>query len=200
MDKMSTKQRILYAALDMFSEKGYDGVSVDQIAEAVGIKGPSLYHHYKSKEDILNALIGLFESYYYDAFGDASAIDRFPASADELIDESMRKISFTVHDPQIRKVRKLLAMEQFRSPRLSALTTKHHLTGIEKMYSLIFERMMQDGSLKENDPKLLALEFVAPVTVLLHICDREPEREDEILKRIDKHLRHFAQIYGTNNK
>ena len=51
---MSTKDKILEEALTLFAEKGYDGTGVDQIAEAVGIKAPSLYKHFKGKEDILN--------------------------------------------------------------------------------------------------------------------------------------------------
>ena len=58
---MSTKQRILDEALTLFAEKGYDGTGVDLIAERVGIKGPSLYKHYKGKEEILNALIDVAE-------------------------------------------------------------------------------------------------------------------------------------------
>ena len=47
---MHTKQRILREALRLFSQKGYDAVSVEQNANAVGIKAPSLYKHYKSKQ------------------------------------------------------------------------------------------------------------------------------------------------------
>ena len=46
---MSTKERILDAALTLFAENGYDGTSVEQIANIVGIKAPSLYKHYKGK-------------------------------------------------------------------------------------------------------------------------------------------------------
>ena len=55
MKDMPTKERILYAALDLFSKKGYDGVGVDLIAENAGLKGPSLYRHYKGKEDIFSS-------------------------------------------------------------------------------------------------------------------------------------------------
>ncbi len=58
-DAMSTKERILDEALTLFSQNGYDGTSVEQIAEKVGIKAPSLYKHFRGKEDILNAIIGL---------------------------------------------------------------------------------------------------------------------------------------------
>lgn len=61
---MSTKDRILDEALTLFSENGYDGTSVEQIAEKVGIKAPSLYKHFKGKEDILNAIIDNAEARY----------------------------------------------------------------------------------------------------------------------------------------
>ena len=51
------KNEILDAAEILFTEKGYDNTSVTDIMNAVGIAKGTLYHHYKSKEDILNALI-----------------------------------------------------------------------------------------------------------------------------------------------
>ena len=63
MKDMTTKERILYAALALISEKGYDGVGVDLIAESAGLKGPSLYRHYKGKEDIFHSLIDMVDSY-----------------------------------------------------------------------------------------------------------------------------------------
>ena len=54
---MDTKKKILDVALTLFSEKGYGNVYVGQIAEGVGIKAPSLYKHYKSKQDIFEAIL-----------------------------------------------------------------------------------------------------------------------------------------------
>ena len=70
---MRTKERILREALRLFSQKGYDAVSVEQIAGAVGIKAPSLYKHYKSKQDIFNAI---FEetAKLYGAFTDSISV------------------------------------------------------------------------------------------------------------------------------
>ena len=66
---MSTKEKILDAALTLFAENGYNGTSVEQITKAVGIKAPSLYKHFKGKEDILNALIDSAEVRYEEMFG-----------------------------------------------------------------------------------------------------------------------------------
>ena len=46
---MNTREKILLEALRLFSQRGYDAVSVEQIAQAVGIRAPSLYKHYKGK-------------------------------------------------------------------------------------------------------------------------------------------------------
>ena len=75
---MSTKEKILDAALTLFAENGYDGTSVEQIANIVGIKAPSLYKHYKGKEDILNALIDSAEVRYEEMFGSENNIGKLP--------------------------------------------------------------------------------------------------------------------------
>lgn len=57
---MTTKQKILNEALTLFSEKGYSAVYVGDIAGAVGIKAPSLYKHYKSKQAIFDSCVEVF--------------------------------------------------------------------------------------------------------------------------------------------
>ena len=77
---MSTKEKSMNAALTLFAENGYDGTSVEQIAGIVGIKAPSLYKHYKGKEDILNALIDSAEARYEEMFGSEKNIGKVPQS------------------------------------------------------------------------------------------------------------------------
>ena len=52
----STKDRILDIALDLFTEKGFDGTSLREIAEKLGVTKAALYYHFASKDDILMAL------------------------------------------------------------------------------------------------------------------------------------------------
>ncbi len=196
MNNMPTKQRILYSALNLFSEKGYDGVGVDLIAENAGIKGPSLYRHYKGKEDIFNSMMDMVTSHYEEGFRLNQNSKEFPESMDELIENSLEKIKFTMHDEIVGKVRRILAMEQFRSERMAKLATKYHLENQQQMYTEIFSELMKKAILKKDDPELLALEFVSPVSLLIHSYDRQPEREEEILDKIRKHFEHFAKIYS----
>ena len=54
---MNTKERIVKEALTLFSKHGYQGTSVKNIADAVGIKDSSLYKHFKSKKEIFDTIV-----------------------------------------------------------------------------------------------------------------------------------------------
>ena len=192
---MSTKQRILDEALTLFAENGYDGTGVDLIAERVGIKGPSLYKHYKGKEEILNALIDAAEERYEEYFGSEKHIGKLPQSREEFIKVTMERISFTMRDPVIRKMRMLLVQEQFRNERISEVTTRHQLDGIQSMFAKIIKGMMDEGIVKNDDPELLAVELTAPAVLQIARSDRQPQYEEECMEYIEKHLRHFCKVY-----
>ena len=147
---MSTKEKILETALTLFAENGYNGTSMEQIAQDVGIKAPSLYKHFKGKEDILNTLIDTAENRYEENFGSDKNIGKIPNSIDEFIHETVEKIRFTMSDPMIRKMRIFLVQEQFRNERLAEITTRHQIEGIQKMYQAIIEGMMQKGILAKR--------------------------------------------------
>ena len=192
---MSTKQRILDEALTLFAENGYDGTGVDLIAERVGIKGPSLYKHQKGKEEILNSLIDAAEERYEEYFGSEKHIGKLPQSREEFIKVTMERISFTMRDPVIRKTRMLLVQEQFRNERISEVTTRHQLDGIQRMFAKIIKGMMDEGIVKNDDPELLAVELTAPAVLQIARSDRQPQYEEECMEYIEKHLRHFCKVY-----
>ena len=192
---MSTKEKILDAALTLFAKNGYDGTSVEQIANIVGIKAPSLYKHYKGKEDILNALIDSAEERYEVMFGSEKNIGKVPQSREEFIKVTMERISFTMRDPIIRKTRMLLVQEQFRNERISEATTRHQLDGIQRMFAKIIKGMMDEGIVVKDDPKLLAAELTAPAVLQIARSDRQPQCEEECMEYIEKHLQHFCRVY-----
>lgn len=198
--RLTTKEKILFAALDLISQKGYDGVGVDLIAEHAGLKGPSLYRHFKGKEDIFNSMLDMLESYYEKEFAEAEGERHLPENLSELIQISLQKIDFTMHDEIIQKTRRLLAMEQFRNPRVARLTTRHHLEKLQALYAVLFAKLMEKGMLKRDNPEVLALSFVAPVTLLIHIYDRQPEREAEVMEKIQEHFAHFVKTYENGEK
>ena len=191
-----TKDRILDEALVSFAENGFKGTNLRDFAAGMGLSKSALYSHYESKEAIWNALIDKMEAYYSERFGSPENMPDVPKSCDELLGLVMHMVDFTIHDERIILTRKLLLTEQFHDERVRKLATAHFLNGTKAIYRRIFKKMMENGLLKRDDPEMLAFAFTAPVTALIHCCDREPEKESEIMEQIEAFAKHFIRIYG----
>ena len=192
----TTKEEILNAALTVFAQKGYEGALLRDISASLGITKPALYKHFESKEALWNAMIDSAQRYYSEHIGLISDIP-IPDDWEEFRELSLRQINFTLHDKTVRCVRRLLMKEQFRDERIGTLVTRHFVTDIEERFTKVFAGMMEKGLVKFSDPALLAFEYTAPVTVMIHYCDREPDKEPEIIKKIEAHIRQFTVDHKT---
>ena len=195
-----TKERILTAALEMFSQKGYAGTNIRELSASLGLVKSGVYKHYESKEGIWNALLDQMIAYYGERFGSAEQLPPAPDSLEGLVDMTMRMVNFTVRDERIVMTRKVLALEQFRDARARELATKHFLTGLTDMFARIFKGMMEKELLRQDDPEMLAFAYTAPISALIHLCDREPKRTEEALAQVEAFSRHFIKTYGIRNK
>lgn len=193
----STKTRILEAALVSFAENGYKGTNLRDLAAQLGLSKSALYRHFDSKEAIWNAVLDMMEAYYRDAFGSPENAPPAPDSLDGLLAMTMQMLDFTMHDPKVILTRRLLLVEQFRDERARRLATLHFLTGTKDIYARVFAQMMANGLLKQDDPEMLAFAYTAPITALLHLCDREPEKEKDIIRQLEAFVRHFIETYGV---
>ena len=192
----TTKEKILDAALVSFAENGYKGTNLRDLAAGMGLSKSALYRHYESKEDIWNAVFDQMEAYYVSRFGSPEKMLPAPKSCEELITMTMRMLDFTMHDKRIILTRRLLLTEQFRDERVRHFATLHFLNGTKEIYTKIFAEMMENGILKKDDPDMLAFAYTAPITALIHFCDREPEKEPEILQQMEGFVKHFIKMYG----
>ena len=206
---MNTKKRILDEALTLFSENGYGNVYVAQIAEAVGIKAPSLYKHYKSKQDIFNAILDEMKKSYdkqasmlnisgEDAVSDAEVYSDI--GEDELVRMATGLFLYFLHDEYAQKFRKMLTIEQFRDSELAHLLTKEYADDPLSYQSAMFSMLCEKGVLRKYDPNVMALHFYAPIYFLLTVCDREPQRETESTEILKRHIRQFSRVYGKGEK
>ena len=114
-----TKERILEAALEMFSQKGYAGTNIRELSASLGLVKSGVY--------------------------------------------------------------------------------KHFLTELTDIFTRIFTSMMDKGLLRKDDPEMLAFAYTAPISALIHLCDREPERAEEAIRQAEAFSQHFIQIYGQKD-
>ena len=194
----TTKEKILDAALVCFAENGYKGTNLRDLAAEIGLSKSALYRHYDSKEAIWNVLLDRMEAYYSDHFGSPDRLPEPPGSCDALLSLVMRMVDFTIHDEKIVLMRKLLFTEQFHDDRVKELATEHFLNRTKAVFQSIFEKMTENGLLKKEDPELLAFIFSAPITTLIHYCDRAPEKEAEIRSSMEVFVKHFIKMYGRS--
>ena len=194
-----TKERILAAALEMFSQNGYAGTNIRELSASLGLVKSGVYKHFESKEAIWNALLDQMIAYYGEHFGSAEHLPPVPDSLDGLVDLTMGMVNFTVHDERIIMTRKVLTLEQYRDVRARELATKHFLTGLTDMFTHVFTGMMDKGLLRRDDPKMLAFAYTAPISALIHLCDREPEKTEEAIRQVGAFSRHFVKIYGAQD-
>ena len=194
-----TKEKILTAALKLFSEKGYNGTNVRELSNELGLVKSALYKHYGSKEAVWHALLDSMETYYSERFGSESNLPPVPDSTDELLAMTMDMVTFTVNDENIKMTRKVLMTEQFRDSRIRDLATKHFLIGTKQIFVHIFAGMIERGLLREDDPDMLAYEYTAPITVLIHLCDREPKKIPEAMTQVENFCRRFIELHKSTS-
>ena len=195
-----TKERILSAALEMFSKNGYAGTNIRELTASLGLVKSSMYRHFESKEAIWNTLLDEMAAYYASRFGSPANLPPVPESPEELVQLTLRLVDFTVHDEKIIMTRKLLSIEQFRDPRARELATKHFLTGLRDMFSRLFAGMMEKGLLRRDDPGMLALAYTAPISSLIRLCDREPDKTEWALGQIEAFAHHSISVYGIRKQ
>ena len=200
MVRGNTKQEILDAALELFSLQGFEATSISQIAGAVGIRKASLYSHFESKQAILDAIVkevlAQYEEHSLFARADwAKDTGILPQTADDAVQMIQGQIRYILHDPAISRGRKMLVIEQFRNRPLAGLQTKQNYSDVLRYFTGLMKQLIRQGVLAEDDPEIMAAQFCLPISVWINLCDREPDRESEVMELVEKHIRQFFRLY-----
>jgi AcrR family transcriptional regulator len=108
----STRERILDVALELFTDQGFDGTSMREIAARLGISKPAIYYHFASKEEILMALHMRLHDFGKAALArladQAVTLESWGSLLDEVLDQMLaqRKI-FLMHERNQAALEKL---------------------------------------------------------------------------------------------
>lgn len=194
---MSTGERIVYEALVLFSKKGYSDVYVAEIASAVGIKTPSLYKHFKSKQDIFDECVKFFYRRMEDAITKNNADNAFTnISTDELIEKGCGMFEFYLDDEVAKMFRRMLMIGRYNNEQLNEIYEKIFIVDAIKYEEDIFSKLIEDKKMKVFDPHVLALQFYGAVCILLQKCDMHPYLKEEGLKELRLTVSQFCKSYG----
>ena len=200
MDRGNTKQEILETSLELFSVQGFEATSISQIASAVGIRKASLYSHFENKQAILDALVkDVLEQYaahsIFEKTNWENDSDNLPRTPDAAVHMILGQVRYILHDPTISRARKMLTIEQFQNPELAKLQTKQNYSDVLGYFTGLMKRLIRQSVLAEDDPEIMAAQFCLPISTWINLCDREPEREPEVMDLVEKHIRQFFKVY-----
>lgn len=206
-NEVSTKEKFVIEALRLFSEKGYEAVSVAEIASAVGCSAPALYKHYKSKKQLLEAVIEAsnrgfetqMEVMHFDFNSDKNDREIFINMTEE--DEIKRlqdMVSYVIHNWFSQAFRKLCTVEQFHMKELSEAYDLRYVDFPINQYEKIFELWIESGKMKPGNARAMAALYVGYPMLVIGICDRDPQKEEECMKKIEEHIREFNKRFRNS--
>lgn len=200
----STRQTIINHALSLFSQRGYDGVSMREIAASVGIKASSIYNHFASKEDIFNSIINEMSKRYYEMAmtnqvpqGDLNDVVNayVQVTTEALVQIARKMLLFMIKDDFALKYRKLLTIEQYRSEKAGNAYQSFFIDGALMFEANLFKEMIDRGVFIECDPKIMAYHFYGPIFLMINKYSQKELLEEEALAVVSKHVEQFSKIY-----
>ena len=147
--KVDTRQRILDVALDLFTEQGYDGTSLRQIAEQLSITKAAIYYYFESKEDILMALHMRLHEFGREAL---LIIGETPVTL-ELWEQLLNQIL-----GQMMSQRKIFLMHERNQAVLEKLHREDHEAEHEDIQNQ-FRRVLNDAGVPLRDRVRMAASF-----------------------------------------
>ena len=201
-DNMTTKEKIFDVSIDLFSQHGFDGVSVRQIAGEVGIKESSIYNHYKSKESIMDDIL----SYYIQEM----TAEEIPlAQASRNLDvgfEYFYKAGLDLYisklsEDKMMKITRILLIESYHNEKIKNFVKIAIIDGAVKGWMDLFDLMKEKKLIRSDcDTIQLAKSFFYYGLFLLieHFIINYPEDDKEFLKDLaEKSQKHMELIYNS---
>ena len=190
----NTKQLILKASMELFSEYGYKAASVRKIAAKVGIRESALYNHFINKEEIFTAVAATLFSTPTSAKQSELSIAERAKAGKKFLFSFIVGYKLMTFDAKNERLFRILMIELLQNKTIrDSFKSEFHANNI-KMLSEAFFVMMQEDLIRSGDPKLMAMEFLSPLfylrlQVTLLKIDNEPTTA--LSTQFEKHLEFF---------
>lgn len=203
----NTKERILITALHLFARDGYEAVSVRNIAEELGMTKGALYRHYKNKRDIFDSIVERMEEIDAQRAKEYQMPEKLydddPDSYKNTLLEDIQaftveQLKFWTEDDFAVCFRRMLILEQYRNAEMAELYSRCIVEGPVSYMEDLFRELMKQGVLKEANPRLLAVEYYAPLFLLVSMYDKNGANEDSI-EMLWEHTKQLIKCHVTQS-
>ena len=191
MGKMTTKEKIIFQALKLFSRDGFDATSTRAIARSIDCSDAVIYKHFKSKQEILDAIITICSGRLMEK--------STQIKAEEICWKDVEKIcldmfEFQTTDEWIVPFRKLLLIEQFKNPKLEMIYRDVFINKPLLSMEAMFECLISLGYMKPGNPRVYAMDLYSPF-FMYHTIGGD---NAEIVENLKEHATLFRKNVVTD--
>jgi Transcriptional regulator len=159
--EVPTKQRILDVAIDLYAQRGFDAVSMQDIADAVGIKKASLYYHFESKDQILKEILQ-YPVARISTVAPKGETEQLITSlgVDGFMSLSSETVTSWIADERMQKVWRILCIELYHNDDIKRFYATFRDMSMS-FWESNFTLMRKHKLIKPLDPKVLAAEYLS---------------------------------------
>ena len=194
--KKTTKEKLFDMAVELFSERGTESVSIRDLTRAVGIKESSFYNHFKSKDALIMAIFEALRQAYAQTMPPDERIEfnltqmtalAFLERGNALFIERMATASN-------KKIWRILFVEQYRDPRARELIRQELIQRPLLFTEKVFQKLIDMGQVKPMDAQQLAAEYFYPIALLCSYSMMDDENTDVIEQQLKNHVEFFWNL------
>ena len=208
-----TKDKILEAALELFSQRGFSAVSVRDIATAVGVRESAMYRHFPSKQAVFDKLLerylqlseAFMSSIHAQPSKDPAAMEKTADFYGQLTDEDFLRMGGSVFteflmQPDVLRFWRMMSIERLNDKSLAMMWKLHLFDEPIAFQTELFRMLIHNGEMKAADPEIMALEFFSPLLLLyLQALPFSPDSPEAMyfLDFANRHMSHFRTAYSN---
>lgn len=176
----TTKERVRQSAQRLFRERGYAAIGMRELAKEVGMKAPSLYNHYKSKDDLLREICFDMAQQFFAAF-DAAVVteEKFPRKLKAAIKAHIHVIATNIEASEVF-FNEWMFLEQPNLGKFKKMRFEY-----EMRFRDIIEKGIKKGDFKKMNSKLVAFAVFSALNATYELYNSsENLTQDDIAESI----------------
>jgi AcrR family transcriptional regulator len=176
----TTKERVRQSAQRLFRERGYAAIGMRELAKEVGMKAPSLYNHYKSKDDLLREICFDMALQFFTAFDTAVVTeDKFPRKLKAAIKAHIHVIATNIEASEVF-FNEWMFLEQPNLGKFKKMRFEY-----EMRFRDIIEKGIKKGDFKKMNSKLVAFAVFSALNATYELYNSsENLTQDDIAESI----------------
>lgn len=187
----TTKERIIFESLKLFSKDGFEASSTRAIARSINCSDAVIYKHFKSKQEILDAIVEICSDRLLEKTSQVKIEEMCWKDVERIC---LDMFEFQTTDEWIVPFRQLLVIEQFKNKELGIIYREVFINKPLESMEIMFETLIKLGHMKPGNPKVYAMDLYSPF-FMYHTIGGD---NDEVLKNLKEHVTLFRKNVVTD--